>query len=389
MRPGVREPGRARLRPLRPLFVNEGELGRGVLGHPRLEDALRVGLAGRSDVEPQFVRLPPMGPLARLAVRQIPLLASIDADFQPVRWHAVQALRTRVAVSSGVRTWRPDVLHVHSHSIALGLGSLLDRVPSVLSLDATIWDWQAMEIWRPLRRHSRVMLRPSLAAERRMLSRAAAVVAWTSWAAKSAAGVAPEADVFRLHPGIDLERFRPSPRRPRDRVRVLFVGGRFAEKGGHDLLAALGARLVGGEVELDLVTTAAITPPTGVRVHRLGPEDERLTDLLQQADILCLPTLGDSNPWVILEAMACGAAVVSTRLGAIPELLDEGRAGVLVHPGDRRGLAEALGMLVEREDRRRELGQAARARCELHYDARRQTALLLDLLSRVGEAARA
>lgn len=387
MRPPPRGSDRGRDGALRAVFVNEGELGRGVMGHPRLEDALRVGLSHRSDVDPQFVRLPPMGAGARLVTRQIPGLGHLDLDLQPVRWHAVQAVRARAAVGRAVRTWPADVLHVHSHSIALGLGSLMERLPTVLSLDATIWDWQAMEVWRPLRRHSRTMLAPSLAAERRAFARSAAAVAWSAWSARGAARASPTANVVQLHPGLDLERFRPAPKQRRDRPRILFVGGRFAEKGGYDLLAALEPQLAAGAVELDLVTAAEVSPPHGVRVHRLSSRDERLVELLQQADVFCLPTLGDSNPWVLLEAMACGTAVVATGIGAIPELLDEGRSGVLVAPGDRRGLGDALRTLVEREDRRRELGGEARTRCERHYDARRQTALLVDLLSRVRDGA--
>jgi glycosyltransferase involved in cell wall biosynthesis len=160
---------------------------------------------------------------------------------------------------------------------------------------------------------------------------------------------------------------------------VLFVGGRFREKGGEDLLAALDGTL-GRDVDVDLVTPASLPARPGVRTHRLDANDPQLIDLYQQADLLCLPTYGDTNPWVLLEAMACGCPVVSTRIGAIPELLDEGRAGVLVDHGDTRGLGEALRALLADGTRREELAARGRARCEERYDARRQFPVLAERL---------
>src|SRR5262249_29732592 len=160
---------------------------------------------------------------------------------------------------------------------------------------------------------------------------AALVQAWTGWARAGIEREQPAAHVIALHPGLDLEHYRPEPataREPRERRRALFVGGRFAEKGGEDLLAAAAPRLARGELELDLVTRADVQPRPGVRVHHLQSGDAHLLELYRQADVLCLPTHGDSVPWVVLEAMACGLPVLSTRVGAIPELLDGGRCGV-------------------------------------------------------------
>jgi glycosyltransferase involved in cell wall biosynthesis len=166
---------------------------------------------------------------------------------------------------------------------------------------------------------------------------------------------------------------------PRERPRVLFVGGRFEQKGGFDLLAALEPRL-GHEVEVDLVAAAELPPRPGVRVHRLGPDDPRLIELYQQADIFCLPTHADASAYVVLEAMACGAAVVTTSVGASRELLDDGRAGLLVTPRDREELRSNLETVLGDERLREDLGARARRHCEEHYDARVQGEKLVELL---------
>lgn len=156
---------------------------------------------------------------------------------------------------------------------------------------------------------------------------------------------------------------------------MLFVGGRFLEKGGADLLAAIGEDL-GESIDLDLVTPAEVDPRPGLTVHRLTPSDPRLLDLLQQADVLALPTHGDACPWVVIEAMACGTPVLAAPVGGIADLLDDGRVGVLSPRGDVRALRGALLALLADPQRRTQLGGLARKWCERRYDAERQFARL-------------
>ncbi len=361
---------------LQVLFFNEGNLGAHIMGQGQLEAALRAGLAVQSDVCARFAGLTPMGRAARaLATRPLPLLGRAGLDFRTLRWHLVQSLRARRAIAAELAAQRPEILHVHSQSVALALGAIMRRTPTALSVDTTVGDWFSMPAWRPRERHASALIAPSRRMERRAYARARLVLAWTGWARRAVEREAPAARVVEHHPGIDLARYRPAPRRERERARVLFVGGRFAEKGGEDLLAALAPDL-GERVELDLVTPAEVPPRPGVRIHRLGPNDPALLDLQQQADLLCLPTYGDAAPWAVLEAMACGTPVLATDVGGIPDMLDHGHAGALVPVGDRAALAEALRSLLADDERRTQLATRARARCEQAYDARRQFAQL-------------
>jgi glycosyltransferase involved in cell wall biosynthesis len=363
---------------VRVLFFNEGNLGSHVMGQGQLVEALRTGLEQTPEIDARFAGLTPMGRLAAaLATRAIPPLARRRLDMRALRWHLVQSTRANRAIAGELARWPAEVVHVHSQSVALTPGRTLRATATVLSVDSTIGDWSAMPAWRGPGRLQAALVEPSRALERRAFARAKLTVAWTRWARRSVERTAPGARVEELHPGIDLDRYRPAPRRERERPRVLFVGGRFAEKGGPDLLAALAGEL-GQSVDLDLVTPAPVPERPGVRVHRLGPSDPQLLELQQQADLLCLPSYGDAVPWAILEAMACGTPVLSTRVGGIPDLLDDGRCGALIECGDARALGDSLRSLLGDDRLRRTLAGRARERCEQRYDARRQVPLLVE-----------
>jgi glycosyltransferase involved in cell wall biosynthesis len=374
---------------MRILFINEGNIGSHILGQAQLDVALRAGLSARRDVEARFAELTPMGRWARAAaIRRIPALSRANLDLPALRYHVVQSLRARTQVRRELGTWPAEVVHVHSQSIALLMNRTMRAVPVVVSLDTTVHDWWAMPAWRPPQSHAPMALMPSRALERHALRGAALVLAWTDWARRAVEREAPGARVIEHHPGIDLQRYRPVARRERVRPRVLFVGGRFAQKGGEDLLNALG-RDLGRDLDLDIVTPAPVPERPGVRVHRLAPSDPQLLDLQQQADVLCLPTHGDTNPWVLIEAMACGTPVVSTPVGGIPDLLDDGRAGVLTPYGDPRSLGDAVRALLTDAPRRSRLAAHALERCHERYDARRQFTRLIEHLDEITRSARA
>jgi glycosyltransferase involved in cell wall biosynthesis len=348
---------------MRVLFANHGAIGT-MLGHLRVEDSLRVGLPAQPDVTARFVRMPAWNIPARLLARPIPLLDRADLDLHTLRWHLVEASRARKVILRQLSRFQPDVLHLHSHTLGLLLGDVMRRIPTLLSVDATVQQWHDMGIWRDASSQRSAFLEPSLRLEREAFRRAAAVVPWSDWAGRGVASAAPEARITPIHPGIDVGRFRPRAKRIEGPGRrVLFVGGRFAEKGGLDLIEALADELRSGEVRLDVVTRDDVPVTDGVHRHQLLPNAPELAELHRDADVSCLPTRGDSYPWAVTEALASGVPVVATSVGAIPELVADGEHGFLVRRDDPRDLRSALLRVLREPELRHRLGcRSTRAR---------------------------
>ena len=138
-----------------------------------------------------------------------------------------------------------------------------------------------------------------------------------------------------------LEAFAPLARRD-DRATLVLVG----EDGGMAAAVDRRARELGIEG----------------RVHRLGHvADERLlASAYREARALVLPSEYEAFGLVLLEAMAQGTPVIASRVGGIPEVVDDGRTGLLVPPGEPGPLAAALGRLWDDPELGQRLGSAGR-----------------------------
>lgn len=84
------------------------------------------------------------------------------------------------------------------------------------------------------------------------------------------------------------------------------------------------------------------------------------------ADIFCLPStnMGESFGIVNLEAMASGVPIISSNLGGIPDIVEDGKNGLLVKPGDSKSLADAMIFLLENEDARKKMGNDGKMKVE-------------------------
>ncbi len=164
-----------------------------------------------------------------------------------------------------------------------------------------------------------------------------------------------------IHPyGIDHALFRQRPYAGRaNSLRIGFLGSLMISKGPHVLLEAM-RQLPAGAASVDLFGAHAgyhgddsyrsqierLSHGLDVRVHGSIPH-ERVAQLLSTIDVLVVPSIWPENsPIVIQEAFLARVPVVAARIGGIPELVEDGRNGLLFEPGDSNDLARVLMRLV-------------------------------------------
>jgi glycosyltransferase involved in cell wall biosynthesis len=191
-----------------------------------------------------------------------------------------------------------------------------------------------------------------------------------------------------VYHGIEVDRYAANPREGGEVPTLLAVGRLVPKKGLCYLVQAVGLlRRRGREVTLLVVGDG----PERQRLERLAVEEgvadrvrflgelphEAVIPLYARGDILALPCVIDSSgdrdgiPNVLLEALASGMAVVSTPVSGIPEVVEEGRTGLLVPPADPAALADAIEALAADPALRRQLGEAGRDRVVQRFDIRR------------------
>ncbi len=142
---------------------------------------------------------------------------------------------------------------------------------------------------------------------------------------------------------------------------ILFVGRDFERKGGDVLLRAFEqVREQLPEARLDLVGVTDRFDIERVVVHGKVFDRRRLAQLYRSARVFCLPSRYEPFGLVLAEAMAHGIPCVGSEVQAIPEILDEGRAGLLVPPNDPNALADSLLELLTDYELARRIGSSGR-----------------------------
>ncbi|MDQ0612674.1 starch synthase [Microbacterium sp. W4I4] len=262
---------------------------------------------------------------------------------------AIQTLGTDLAMVGDVAG--ADVVHSHTWyaNYAGHLASQLHGIPHVLTAHSLepLRPWKAEQLGGGYAVSSGI--------ERTAYENAAAIVAVSAGMRADILRSYPQVDPARvrvIHNGIDVERWRPienpeflasigmDPTRPS----VVFVGRITRQKGLPYLLRA--AQLLPPEVQLVLCAGAPDTPEIMAEVQelvrllqqsrqgvvwieRMLPRDE-LAAILTAATTFVCPSVYEPLGIVNLEAMACGAAVVGTRTGGIPEVVADGVTGRIV-----------------------------------------------------------
>jgi len=356
------------------LFLNEN-----IGGHVTVHLHLRQALRHNPGVQPRWVDVPPPGLLRRLIGAPVPCLAALDLDLQPLRSqlaHSVVAHRLLGRAIPGC-----DVVHAYTHNAVLTSARLLASMPSVVTLDSTNAQNAYLLPYRRPTRFTHLTVRATAPFERRVYAAATLVIAQSRWAAGSLhEDYGVPADKVRVVPFGITPPTGPPARPGVGRPRIAFVGRSLERKGGRLLLEVWRERLR-DRCDLLLVTPETVMSEAGLQVvGDLSPGDARLWDLLRASAVFALPSQIDQAPNSVVEAMAAGLPVVAFSVGAIPEMVDHGASGLLVEPGDLRGLAGALERLVDSAEVRTRMGKTALVRAREQFDATVASQRLLAVL---------
>lgn len=186
---------------------------------------------------------------------------------------------------------------------------------------------------------------------------------------------APREKVYVVLNGIDFDRVRLSSPDARQRIRrefavndgfLLLVMARLhPEKGHHFLFEAFREvrKKLGGRVRLLVAGVGPFEAAYQREVRELGCEDivsflgfrKDPADLIAAADLVILPSVAEAFGLVLTEALYIGTPVVATRVGGIPEIVDDGVDGALVPAADSKALAERIVELLNNEEKRSDM----------------------------------
>ncbi|GAA5182536.1 glycosyltransferase family 4 protein [Niveibacterium umoris] len=303
--------------------------------------------------------------------KELPVPDGVKVETYPdVGGRASNAVRLAIKSLAVARRERVDVVHVHSTFA----GALVRPFLALAYRSARVvycahgWAWD-----RPLSGTARTMV---VAVERVMswLSDVIVCISDHERYTALANGIAP-ARIVVVRNGVSRRRPVPlggAPQWPDGRLRVLFVGRLDRQKGVDVLFDAL--RMLGDRVHAVVAGSSVLsdgtilaTPENVTSIGWVSPGD--LETLFASAQVLVVPSRWEGFGLIAAEAMRAGLPVLATRVGGLPEVVDDGVTGVMVEPESADALATAL-MRVSPQ-RWREMGEAGKARFAEHFTMER------------------
>ncbi|MEM3640439.1 MAG: glycosyltransferase family 4 protein [Candidatus Bathyarchaeia archaeon] len=206
-----------------------------------------------------------------------------------------------------------------------------------------------------------------------------------------------------IYNGVDIDRFRPADNKKRIKQElglnndtiILYVGRLYSRKGIPILLKAAPFILrkfrnvkfvISGKGLRNEKKLKAFADNLKVRDHTLFVgyfPDEKLPKLYQAADIFVLPSMYEGMPFTILEALSSALPVVTTKVGGIPEVIEDGKNGLLIKPLDFLGLADKILFLLENPSFASEMGLSGRRIVEEKFNWQNMARQVLEIYNEV------
>jgi len=328
---------------------------------------------------------PPRGAWGKVLLRR-PLrvlsmmryVAGLSETSLPARARLMALIPSAAALVAVAR--RNELRHVHIHSCAnaahLGaLAHILDDLSYSLTLHGDL---------------------PVYGTDHKAKSaRAAFVSAVTRPLAKSLQELNSDLRTPVIMMGVDTGRFQPFAK-PQSETFTLATIARLNKMKGHRfVLRAMALLRDQGETRLRYVIAGSGTEEANIKaevaslgledqVEMLGPiGEDKVLDVLQSADALALTSYGrgEAAPVAVMEAMSCGLPVISSIIGGVPDMIEDGVDGLLVPQEDVEAIQAALKRLLEDPEGAVTIGVNARATALKLFDYRTNAKLLLDQIA--------
>jgi glycosyltransferase involved in cell wall biosynthesis len=295
-----------------------------------------------------------------------------DIPWRRVRSGLDASPRLAVNVARAVSAESPDLLHTHMvHADVYGsIAAHVLRVPFVST------------------RHNddRYLLGPFRYVDRAFMHGARRIIAISDAVREfhAHAGL-PAEKIITIHYGLDHVPAQPSEVTPEGAgivpgAPLVLAIGRLIEQKDHATLLHAFARVrrEWDDARLAILGWGRLEEQTKLLAHTLGLEDSVLVlgrveprDWLVRADVFAHTSRWEGFGIVLLEAMLAGLPIVATRVSAVPEIVADGKTGLLSEPGDASGVASQLSALLADPERRKELGAAGRARAQQEFSVDR------------------
>ena len=195
-----------------------------------------------------------------------------------------------------------------------------------------------------------------------------------------------------IHNGVDVTKFQPTSNKRRakeelglktDEIAILSVGRLYARKGLFTLIESIPAVtrrfprakfIISGKGQSnEMKKLVAYAEKLGVKDTILFTgyyPDKKLPMLYQAADVFAFSTFYENLPFAVLEALSTGLPVVTTNVGGIPEMIEDGKNGFLVQPSNPQELSDRILHFLEHPDEASEIALRARKVIEERFDWR-------------------
>lgn len=269
-------------------------------------------------------------------------------------------------VKTLLKEFKPDILHAHHASSCGFLGALQNFHPFVVS----VWGYDVLLFPKKSPLHKSVI--------KYTLHRADKITATSKALAKAVEGLVDRTPVI-IPFGVD-RRFVEVDRIYGKQKYVIGIIKDLKPVYGIDVLIKAFAGLIdkGYPVELFIVGEGKLKDELVGLCRRLNIQENvtfkcriphsGVIDILKRIDIFAMPSYSEGFGVVAVEAMATGLPVVASNIGGLPEVVDNGKTGILVKPGDIEALKQALEYYILSKEARVEHGRRGREKVEAKYD---------------------